>query len=164
MWATEYHSVIVVTIADAEISSCTFSSDTGMAECMVVATKGKGHNTGRGKFISLLHQPRSLLEAVAIGNNILRIDSTRKMEDTPIGGDELKVGDEIVGHLLDCPLLIGEAWAASRVKAMELIQAAHRLANGELWLPTQTTPIEVPICRVDAHCNYWDVPLRRFWR
>ena len=31
---------------------------------------------------------------------------------------------------------------------MELIQAAHRLAGGELWLPTQTTPIEIPICRV----------------
>ena len=61
MWATEYHNVIVITIADAEISNCTFSSDTGMAECMVVATKGKGASTGRGKFISLLHQPRSLL-------------------------------------------------------------------------------------------------------
>ena len=150
MWATEYHNVIVITIADAEISNCTFSSDTGMAECMVVATKGKEDNTGRGKFISLLHQPRSLLEAVAIGNNVLRIDNTRTMEDTPIGGDELKIGDETIGYLLDCPLLMGEAWAVSRVKAMELIQAAHRLTSGELWLPTQTTPIEVPICRVDA--------------
>ena len=149
MWATEYHDVIVVTIVDAQASGCTFSSDTGMAEGLVVATKGKGHNTGRGKFISLLHQPRSLLEAVAMGNNILRIDSTRTMEDTPIGGDELKVGDEIVGHLLDCPLPVGEAWTASRVKAMELIQAAHSLASGELWLPTQTTPVEVPICRVE---------------
>ena len=150
MWATEYHNVIVITIASAEISSCTFSSDTGMAECMVVATKGKGDNIGRGKFISLLHQPRNALESVAIGNGILRIDNTRTMEDTPIGGDELKVGDEIIGHLLDCPLLVGEGWAASRVKAMELIQATHRLAGGELWLPTQTTPIEIPICRVDA--------------
>ena len=149
MWATEYHNVIVVTIADAEISNCTFSSDTGMAECMIVATKGKGENTGRGTFISLLHQPRSALESVAIGNGIHRIDNTRIMEDTPIGGDELKIGDETVGHLLDCPLPVGEAWAASRVKAMELIQSAHRLANGELWLPTQTAPIEIPICRVD---------------
>lgn len=149
MWATEYHDVIVVTIVDTQAISCTFSSDTGMAECMVVATKGKAQNTGRGKFISLLHQPRSLLEAVAIGNNILRIDSTRQMEDTPIGGGELKVGDETVGYLLDYPLPIGEAWAASRVKAMELIQAAHRLASGELWLPTQTIPIEIPICRVE---------------
>ena len=149
MWATEYHNVIVITIADAEISNCTFSSDTGMAECMVIATKGKTDNTGRGKFISLLHQPRSVLESVAIGNGILRIDGTRTLEDTPIGGDELKIGDETVGHLLECPLPLGGAWAASRVKAMELIQAAHRLASGELWLPTQTAPIEIPICRVE---------------
>ena len=149
MWATEYHDVIVLTIADAQASGCTFSSDTGMAECMIVATKGPADNTGRGKFISLLHQPRSALESVAIGNGILRIDNTRTMEDTPIGGDELKLGDETVGHLLDCPLPIGEAWVASRIKAMELIQAAHRLAGGELWLPTQTTPMEVPICRVE---------------
>ena len=149
MWATEYHDVIVVTIADAQATGCTFSADTEMAECMVVATKGKGDNTGRGKFISLLHQPRSALESVAIGNGIRRIENTRTMEDTPIGGDELKIGDETIGHLLHCPLPVGEAWAASRVKAMELIQAAHRLAGGELWLPTQTTPIEIPICRVE---------------
>ena len=116
MWATEYHNVIVITIADAEISNCTFSSDTGMAECMVVSTKGKEHSTGRGKFISLLRQPRSVLEAVAIGNSILRIDSTRAIEDTPIGGDELKVGDEMVGHLLDCPLPVDEAWGSVTCK------------------------------------------------
>ena len=149
MWATEYHDVTVITIADPQISNCTFSADTGMAECMVVATKGKGDNTGRGKFISLLHQPRSTLESVAIGNEILRIDNTRTMEDTAIGGDELKIGDETVGHLLNCPLPVDEAWAASRVKAMELIQSAHRLAGGELWLPSQMTPIEIPICRVE---------------
>ena len=32
---------------------------------------------------------------------------------------------------------------------MELIQAAYRLAGGELWLPTQTMPIEIPICSVE---------------
>ena len=149
LWATEYHDVIVITLADAQIANCTFSSDTGIAECMVVATKGKGPNTGRGRFVSLLRQPMSTLESVEIGNGVLRMDGTRRMEDTPIGGDELKIGNEIVGHLLDCPLPVDEAWTASRIKAMELIQAAHRLADGELWLPTQTTPIGIPICRVE---------------
>ena len=87
---------------------------------MVVATKGKGPNTGRGRFVSLLRQPMSTLESVEIGNGVLRMDSTRRMEDTPIGGDELKIGNEIVGHLLDCPLPVDEAWTASRIKAMEL--------------------------------------------
>ena len=53
MLATEYHDVIVITIADADISNCTFSSDTGMAECMVVATKGKGPSTGPRKVCRL---------------------------------------------------------------------------------------------------------------
>ena len=57
MWATEYHDVVVITIADAKGESCAFSADTGMTECMVVATKGKNHNMGRGTFISLNHRP-----------------------------------------------------------------------------------------------------------
>ena len=49
MWATEYHDVVVITIADAKGESCAFSADTSMAECIVVATKGKKNgNTGRG--------------------------------------------------------------------------------------------------------------------
>ena len=148
MWATEYHNVVVITVADSHIANCTFSADTGIAECMVVATKGKGQNTGRGRFVSLTRQPSSALEGVAIGNGIRRADTTRKMEDTPIGGDELKIGDAIVGSLLECPLAVDEPWPVSRVRAMELIQSAHRLAGGELWLPTQATPIDLPICRV----------------
>ena len=162
MWATEYHNVIVLTIADAEISNCTFSSDTGMAECMVVATKGKGSSTGRGKFISLLHQPRSALESVAIGNGILRIGNTRTLEDTPIGGDELKIGDETVGTLLDCPLPVGEAWAVSRVKAMELIQAAHRLAGGGFVVTNADDTYRGPYLSRCGHCNHRDVHLDVF--
>ena len=41
MWATEYHDVVVITIADTKGESCAFSADTSMAECIVVASKGK---------------------------------------------------------------------------------------------------------------------------
>ena len=41
MWATEYHDVIVITIAEAKGFDCAFSADTDMAECIIVATKGK---------------------------------------------------------------------------------------------------------------------------
>lgn len=149
MWATEYHDVIVITIADAKGESCAFSADTSMAECMVVATKGKKtDNTGRGKFISLNHRPGSVLEALEIVNTIHRLDSVRRLEDEPSGGDPLKVGDEILGHVLNCPLWIDRAWEAVRIKEMALIQSAYRLAEGEMWLPTQATPLEIPICLV----------------
>ncbi|MYG08695.1 hypothetical protein F4167_19190, partial [Candidatus Poribacteria bacterium] len=149
MWATEYHDVVVITIADAKGESCAFSADTSMAECMVVATKGKKtNNTGRGRFISLNHRPKSVLEALEIVNTTYRFDSVRRLEDEPSGGNPLKVGDEILGHALNCPLQIDSAWEAVRIKEMALIQSAYRLAKGEMWLPTQATPLEIPICLV----------------
>ena len=149
MWATEYHDVVVITIADAKGESCAFSADTSMAECIVVATKEKKtDNTGRGRFISLNHRPRSVLEALEIVNNTYRLDSIRRLEDEPSGGDPLKVGGEILGHVLNCPLWIDRAWEAARIKEMALIQSAYRLAEGKMWLPTQVSPLEIPICLV----------------
>ena len=58
MWATSYHDVVVITIAEAKGLDCAFSADTNMAECIIVATKGKGDNTGRGKFVCLNQRPK----------------------------------------------------------------------------------------------------------
>ncbi len=148
MWATEYHDVVVITIADAKGESCAFSADTSMAECMVVATKGENRKTGRGTFISLNDRPRSVLEALEIVNSTQRLDNIRRLEDEPSGGNPLKIGDDILGHVLNCPLWIDSAWEAVRIKEMALIQSAYRLAKGEMWLPTQVSPLEIPVCLV----------------
>ena len=150
LWSTEYHDVVVLTIADAKAEDCAFSADTSMAECMVVATKGKKeNNTGRGTFISLSHRPQSVLEAIEIANIINKFENLRRLEDGPCGGEPVKVGEEIFGHALNCPLQIDRSWDAVRIKEMALIQSAHRLANGEMWLPTQAAPLEIPICLVN---------------
>ena len=149
MWAMEYHDVVVITIADAKGESCAFSADTSMAECMVVATKGKKtDSTGRGTFISLNHRPQSVLEAFEIANTVHRLKRGRRLEDEPSGGDLLKAGDETLGYALNCPLWIDKAWEAVRIKEMALIQSAYRLAKGEMWLPTQVSPLEIPVCLV----------------
>ena len=149
MWATEYHDVVVLTIAGAKGESCAFSADTSMTECMIVATKGKKtDNTGRGTFVSLAHRPSSVLEALEIANSVQRLGDARRLEDAPSGGNPLKVGDDTLGHVLNCPLQIDSAWEAVRIKEMALIQSAYRLARGEMWLPTQATPLEIPICVV----------------
>ena len=151
MWATEYRDVIVITIAEAKGFDCAFSADTDMAECIIVATKGKGDNTGRGKFICLNQRPKSLLEGFEITNRIIRSNGTYRLEDTPSGGDAIKVGEEILGSMLDCPLPSGEGWVAMRVKSMAVLQSARRLKNGRLELPLQAlqeTVTEIPICQV----------------
>ena len=117
-----------------------------MAECIVVALKGRTGNTGRGTFVSLRRRPDSHLEAVEIAKCIQRLKAVRKLEDPPISGNPIKIGDEIVGGALNCPL--EEIWIVSRVKELALMQSGHHLANGRFWLPEQREPLEVPICAV----------------
>ena len=146
LWASTYHGVTVVTIADAKTENCAFSADTNMAECLVVALKGKTENTGRGIFVCLHRRPNSHLEAVEIAKRIQCLRDVRRLEDPPIGGNPIKVGDEIAGSALNCPL--EKIWTTSRIKELALIQSAHHLANGCIWLPEQHNPLEVPICSV----------------
>ena len=51
LWAYAYHDVVVVTIADAKTENCSFSADTNMAECLIVAV------------LSLLKEKRRILVA-----------------------------------------------------------------------------------------------------
>ena len=148
MWATEYHNVVVITIAQAKAIDCAFSADTKKAECIVVATKGIGENTGRGTFVCLKQRPQKALEAVEIANQISRNKGTRKLEDAPNGGDIINVGDTNSGQILDCPIEDSIAWVATRARSMALLQSAHKLAAGELHLPMEREPIPIDICRV----------------
>ena len=149
MLASEYHRIVVITIAEAKAENAAFSADTHMAECIMVAKKGVDVDTGRGKFISLNQRPQSILEAVEIANHINQNNSARRLEDAPNGGDIIRIGNDTVGQMLDCPLLLGEGWGVSRVRSMALIQSAYSIQTGILHLPMQTTNVEVPICRVE---------------
>ncbi len=140
MWATEYHNVYVITIAGAKGHDSAFSAATKIAECIVVATKGIGDNTGAATFVSLTHRPNSLLEATEVANCILRSH----------GGEEtLSIGEDAVGKRVECPVVIGQTWGASRVKSVSVLQTAEKLANSVLSLPRLTTSLSIPMARVE---------------
>ncbi|MCY4553628.1 MAG: hypothetical protein OXC79_08135, partial [Candidatus Poribacteria bacterium] len=149
MLASEYHRVVVITIAEAKTAAAAFSADTGMAECVVVAKKGSDKSSGRGKFVCLNQRPQSLLEAMEIAKYINRNENTRRLEDIPSGGDIIKIGNDIIGQMLDCPLPLGKGWGVSRVKSMALIQSVYGIQKGSIHLPLQTTKVNVPVCRVE---------------
>ena len=148
MWATEYHDVVVVTIGQKAGHDSAFSHDTNMAECMVVATKGVGENTGRAKFISLSERPKSLLAGQTLAVLIQRHAVTRRLEDEAHGGERLMIGDVSMAQMLECPIGAGE-WGASRVKSMSLMQIVHQLSQGSLRLPELQENIDIPICTID---------------
>ena len=146
LWARSYYNHVIVTIADANIENCAFSADTHMAECLVVAIKSRKKNTGRGTFVCLYSRPESHLEALEIAKSVQRLINVKKLEDPPIGGDLIKIGDEVVGSALDCDLRY--PWGATRVQELSLIQSAYHLAKGHLWLPNMEGYEEIPITTV----------------
>lgn len=158
LWTQAYH-VVLVTIADAEIAKCAFSADTNMAECLVVARKGRTENIGRGTFVCLHRRPDSQLEALEIAKGIHSLRNIRQLEEPPIGGNSIQVADELIGSALNCPLQ--DVWAVSRIREFSLVQCAYQLANGHIWLPQQQERIEIPITSVDKIATIYSYDYRR---
>ena len=115
---SEYSSIRVVSIAATGSTERAFSADTGMAECLVVATKG-GEVSARGiaSYCNIEARPASLLEA---------IDERRRVPERGQQGSILEAG-------------------AAGVRSASVIQAARGLKTSELRLPRamQATPLPI---------------------
>ena len=149
LWAQEYHDVIVVSIAAGETRDCAFSADTNMAECLIIAKKGRAKTTGRGTFICLHRCPIGELEAFEIAKEIYRLKDVPKIEDGLTGGSPVKVGEEIVGYAQNAPLLHPNGvWPVFCVKDLTVVQSAYQLVNNRLQLSQQGISGSIPICRL----------------
>jgi hypothetical protein len=153
-WRSAYSSPIVVTIAEKETHTRSFSADTGMAECLVVARKTRPSAEPRATFVVLAGQPGSTLEGEMIAQAISHAISKspiRRLEDGPFGGTRILLGEMAVGEALDCPLPVEGAWQMVGIKDMSLGQTAHQITNGRLWIEGMPsgTPITLPICPIE---------------
>ena len=145
--ATQYTDVTIVSIA-ANGTDMSFSSDTGIAECLVIARKiGKGEEAaGRGQFVSLTRRPPGLAASWELSKAILADSSERRLEDGPYSGLPLYVGTTPYGEVLDCPLNDYETgWSAARIADASVAQTAFSLSAGKPWLPTQPQSLDLPI-------------------
>ena len=143
--AKNYTDISVLSIA-ANGKDMSFSSDTGMAECLVVARKlrdGKA-SSRTAAFTSFNRRPQEFAHAAALSAEIGNAASVRGIEDGPYGGTPLTVGDEKAGEMLTAPYdTEGNAWPAVRLSDSSLAQTAYALANSSLWLPGSADAVEL---------------------
>ena len=111
-----YSDVHVTSIAATGSTARAFSADTGMAECLVVATKRSGGKS-RAAYSNLAARPSSLLEAAVEAKNAR--------------------GRSVQGDILDA--------GAAGVRSTSLIEAACNLEAGKLRLPRQSKAIGLPV-------------------
>ena len=100
MLTQNYTDIIVLSIA-ANGKDMSFSSDTGMAECLVVARKLRSdeRSSGRIEFISFSKRPQGFEYAAAIAGTAANVGIVRAIDDGPYGGTPLIVGEERIGEI-----------------------------------------------------------------
>ena len=148
-WREHYRDLIAVTIATGKSRDASFSSDTGIAECLIVATRNAETSpANRGVFVILTRRPTSthygdLIAAVV--QRAIPSGDVRRLDDGPLGATPIVLGDENLGHLLDCPLPDEGPWPLVGVADVELAQVAYRLARGQLAAIGQPASPHTPV-------------------
>ncbi len=148
MLREHYTDLSVLTIAASDNDDLSFSADTGMAECLVIARKLRPDvsKNGRILFTSLRHRALSFGHASALANALLDGSHARRIEDGPYGGTPLKVGEELAGETITTSSdADGDGWGAVRVSDYSVAQTAYALACSKLWLPGAASPIDLRV-------------------
>ena len=124
--AASYSDIHVLSIGATKKTGRAFSADTGMAECLVVATKRSG---GRTRFTNLSYRPATLLESALTASA-----SAQGASSAPA------ISRTFEGSLLSPS---GEGVLSESVR-----KAAKALARGTLALPQSLEPQDVPFTRL----------------
>ena len=152
--AKNYTDLTVLSIAASDNDHLSFSADTGMAECLVIARKLKQSEvttgTGRGHFVSLGRRAQGFAHAGSLAMNVSNPERARRVEDGPYGGTALMIGDELSGESMTAPVQTdGESWGAVRLSDLSLAQTAFALAQSKLWLPGSHSALDVKVAPLD---------------
>ena len=148
--ATQYTDATIVSIASTG-RDMAFSSDTGIAECLIIARKLEPEEKPRqrAEFVSLTHRPAGFVESREFARGIAADAELNRLEDGPYGGVPIYCGEDLVGEALDAPIDgYATGWGAARMSDASLAQVAHSLSDGKLWLPVAAETHELPIARL----------------
>ena len=137
--ASMYTDITVLSIA-ANGRDMSFSSDTGMAECLVIARRLglRERPISNGTFASLRNRPNSFGDAQELSKVLLSKNGIRSLEDGPYGGTPVYCGDALVGEILRSPINDpSSGWGTARILDATLAQVAYSLTNDKLWMPAE---------------------------
>lgn len=101
----------------------------------------------------LRSQPASGIEGYLLAAEIERIQARgtlRRLEDGPVGGTPIYLGEEHKGDVLDCPLPTEGPWPVAGISDLTLAQTGWQLERGTLLLPGETgaSPSVIPIAQI----------------
>ena len=147
MMARNYSDLTILSIA-SNGKKMSFSSDTGMSECLVIARKQSSSNTAArtATFVSFRSRMLDFAQASEVAKAINSTHSVRQIDAGPYGGTPLTIGNRPIGEMLSSPCHeSGEIWGAVRLIDYSLAQVAFALSRSKLWLPTNPNHLNLSV-------------------
>jgi len=166
--AKHCQDIMVVTVAGVGTFASSFSADTGMAECLLVARRGETSAQKRATFVMLRQRPQSTVEAELLATEISRIRESGQLRavERLEGRSVVAIGESDYGVMLDAPLPESGPWPLVGIRDEELAQVAWNLERGTLVPLGQPNlaSVDVPITAIEQiggrgpyHADiYWD--------
>ena len=168
--AEKCRDITVVTIAGAGSYDSSFSADTGMAECLLIARRGEQEGDKWATFIMLSRRVGSANDADLMATEVGRIRGSGLLStiESMEGLTSIAVGGQGYGVMLDAPLPESGPWHLVGILDAEAAHVAWNLERGalvQLGLPGRVSlslPI-VPIGQIGGrgpyHADiYWSQP------
>ncbi len=130
-----YQDITIVTIAGARSYDSSFSADTKIADCLLVARIGDQKPENRATFVTLRQRPTSTVEAELLADEISRIRGAGQLRavERMEGLSTVYVGDQEYGAMLEAPLPESGPWPIVGILDGELAQVAWNLERGTLF-------------------------------
>jgi len=150
MLSKSYEDILVIGLAARTANQASWSSDTSMAEVLIIAQKSDRtsiHN--KGIFVSLYERPKNSMEATEVARSIQKTcaNGIRSIKDGPYGGSPIHVGETKVGEIISAPIS-SEGWSPIGIRELELAQFIESMNRGILWFPGQNEQFNIPIAPV----------------
>lgn len=135
--SSNYLDIIILSIASVGSTKRAFSTDTGMAEVLIVATKKKDKSSSSSRdclFVNLLERPRSVLAATEAAKVVLQLEVS-----SPYGS--VQVGDVRIGHYVRAPL---SSSGCAAIRSSEVAQTMVSLRSSKILLPRYLQDLKLP--------------------
>lgn len=143
--ADGYHVEMVIVSHDAEHPN--FSENTGLSELMFIARKlKKNESAGNTIYVNLLHNPRTIYEAMDIAervksNELVKLD---KNAIIPVLGSE---GHKLA-ELISLPVTHAtDQWMGVQFVQASALRTAVMLSQGKVVIPGKST-VSIPMCEL----------------
>ena len=154
MMRKRYTDIRIVTIAAPKSSLQSFSADTNLAECLLIARRGTPRKDGQwATNIVLTRRPQTPMEGAAFARVIKQAmaGGMPRVEDSPVGTKTGRFGGEIIAHITEVKLPESGPWGFGGVSDFEIVQTAYQLAKrGRLWLAGESgrTVHKIPVAPI----------------